>query len=152
MDAKIFEQGQILTADDVNKYLVNDDIDTEKMRGDLTALKTRIQELIQEKQTELSENVPNAIVFHLPKNAYPFHMVRNKMEASGKTWNGLTNFTASITFPENMRIKDVIPIDTVLNGVTYKRNTISFKITVGYPRSNTNFDFSQELLVILERN
>lgn len=144
MTTKQFKPGELLTAADVNQYLVNDPEALQDFFTELDEVKTQVEELatsLEPMLQDIDPDNPPLVGFRLDVMSYDWHKKIAKVEKEGHDGGFVTNI--SITFPDNMEIVDVITeptcrpkfdmIDTNEKwGIAYNRNTLTTQAKV-YP-------------------
>lgn len=142
MTTKQFKPGELLTAADVNQYLVNDPEALQDFFTELDAVKTQVEELatsLEPMLQDIDPDNPPLVGFKLDISSYDWQKKIAKVEKEGHNGELVTNI--SVTFPDNLEIVDVIvsPVSRnssnipIVDGLTtYTRNTFTTQAKVWY--------------------
>lgn len=136
MTTKQFKPGELLTAADVNQYLVNDPAVLQDFFTELDAVKTQVEELatsLEPMLQDIDPDNPPLVGFMFNKDTYDWSKKIAAVEKAGYKNEYLT--TASVTFPSFCEIVEVILLnkyESDLHGypffkgsTSYTRNTVT---------------------------
>lgn len=112
MTTKQFKPGELLTAADVNQYLVNDPAVLQDFFTELDAVKTQVEELATSLEPMLQDIDPdNPPLVGFMVTSPPYDAAKKCAKAKKEGHESQFDTTLSVTFPPEFEIVDVIMIE-----------------------------------------